>query len=92
MYFYINLSFFVKLIIGIVNFIVRFRCFSNLIFDVMFIILFYNGEFRVDYLYYQYLQDILFLQERYYFIESIVNGLIINFVFVNIFTILSKVK
>lgn len=92
MYFYINLSFFVKLIIGIVNFIVRFRCFSNSIFDVMFIILFYNGEFRVDYLYYQYLQDILFLQERYYFIESIVNGLIINFVFVNIFMILSKVK
>lgn len=92
MYFYINLSFFVKLIIGIVNFIVRFRCFSNLIFDVMFIILFYNGEFCVDYLYYQYLQDILFLQERYYFIESIVNGLIINFVFVNIFMILSKVK
>lgn len=92
MYFYINSSLLVKLTTGTVNFIVRFRCSSNSTPDAMLTIPFYNGELRADHLYHQHPQDTLPPQERYYFIESIVNGSTINLASANTFTISSKAK
>lgn len=70
----------------------KFRCSSNSTPDAMLTIPFYNGELRADHLYHQHPQDTLPPQERYYFIESIVNGSTINLASANTFTISKPAK